>query len=144
MKTLAQLNEEVWKEYEKTKKPACQYLTRNGYTIVQCELDGCNGTTYVHFGQDLHPDIVINWQALGNTIYVIKVTDKIISFLFDEIYLDDENPFLAEMCYIRGADGTDDELDHFLKEVNYRNHEKLLRRIYPDCDEDDVHSFMYN
>lgn len=40
MKTLAQLNEEVWEEYEKTKKPVCQYLVRNGYCIVQCELDG--------------------------------------------------------------------------------------------------------
>lgn len=139
MKTLAQLNEEVWKEYEKNKKPACQYLTRNGYTIIQCELNGCNGTTYVHFGQDLHADIVIDWQALGNTIYVTKVTDKVIQFLFDEIYLDEDHPFLAEMCYINDVD---DYVDHFLEELNYKNHEKLLRRIYPDCDEDEVRYFM--
>ena len=30
MKKLTQLNQEVWEEYEETKKPVCQYLVRNG------------------------------------------------------------------------------------------------------------------
>lgn len=139
MKTLSQLNEEVWKEYEKTKKPACQWLVRNGYYIVQCELNGACGTTYVHLEDDYHVDIVINWQALGNTIHIQKITDKVIEFLFDEIYCDEENPFLAEMCYI---DDVGDYVDHFLEELNYKNHEKLVRKIYPDADEDEVRYFM--
>lgn len=139
MKTLAQLNQEVWEEYEKTKKPVCQYIVRNGYEIVQCELNGTNGTTYVHL--DTHTDIVINWQALGNTIYVAKVTDKVIKFLIDEIFLV-ENPDSLGAYYIFGADGVDDNLENFLKETNYKYHEKLVRRIYPDCDEADAHYFM--
>ena len=114
MKTLTQLNEEVWEEYEKTKKPVCQYLVRNGYRIVQCECNGANGTTYVHLEDDLRTDIVINWQALGNTIYVTKVTDKVIKFLIDEIYLV-ENPDSLGAYYIFGADGVDDSLENFLK-----------------------------
>lgn len=141
MKTLAQLNQEVWKEYEKTKKPVCQYLVRNGYKIIQCECDGANGTTYVHLEDDLRTDIVIDWQALGNTIYVTKVTDKVIKFLFDEIFLVEDHDSLAAY-YIFGADGVDDSLENFLKETNYKYHEKLVRRIYPDCDEDDVRYFM--
>lgn len=141
MKTLAQLNEEVWEEYEKTKKPVCQYLVRNGYKIVQCECDGANGTTYVHLEDYLHTDIVINWQALGNTIYVTKVTDKVIKFLIDEIYLV-EDPLSVEMYSIFIADGTTDSLENFLEETNYKYHEKLVRRIYPDCDEADVRYFM--
>lgn len=141
MKTLAQLNEEVWEEYEKTKKPVCQYLVRNGYRIIQCELNGSNGTTYVHLEDDLHTDIVINWQALGNTIYVTKVTDKVIKFLIDEIYLV-EDPLSVEMYSIFIADGTADSLENFLEETNYKYHEKLVRRIYPDCDEADVRYFM--
>lgn len=141
MKTLAQLNEEVWEEYEKTKKPVCQYLVRNGYKIVQCELNGANGTTYVHLEDDLHTDIVINWQALGNTIYVTKVTDKVIKFLIDEIFLV-EDPLSVEMYSIFSADGTADSLENFLEETNYKYHEKLVRRIYPDCDEADARYFM--
>ena len=141
MKTLAQLNQEVWKEYEKTKKPVCQYLIRNGYKIIQCEYDGTNGTTYVHLEDDLYTDIVINWQACGNTIYVAKVTDKVIKFLIDEIYLV-EDPLSVEMYSIFIADGTADSLENFLEETNYKYHEKLVRRIYPDCDEADVRYFM--
>ena len=141
MKTLAQLNEEVWEEYEKTKKPACQYLVRNGYKIIQCECNGANGITYVHLEDDLHTDIVIDWQALGNTIYVTKVTDKVIKFLIDEIYLV-EDPLSVEMYSIFIADGTTDSLENFLEETNYKYHEKLVRRIYPDCDEADVRYFM--
>lgn len=114
MKTLAQLNKEVWEEYEKTKKPVCQYLIRNGYKIVQCECNGANGTTYVHLEDDLRTDIVINWQALGNTIYVTKVTDKVIKFLIDEIYLV-EDPLSVEMYSIFSADGAADSLESFLK-----------------------------
>ena len=114
MKTLAQLNEEVWEEYEKTKKPVCRYLVRNGYRIVQCECDGANGTTYVHLKDDLHTDIVINWQALGNTIYVTKVTDKVIKFLIDEIYLV-EDPLSVNMYSIVIADGAADSLESFLR-----------------------------
>ena len=114
MKTLAQLNQEVWEEYEKTKKPVCQYLVRNGYKIIQCEYNGANGTTYVHLEDDLHTDIVINWQALGINIYVAKVTDKVIKFLFDEIFLV-EDPDSLGAYYIFGADGVDDNLENFLK-----------------------------
>ena len=114
MKTLAQLNQEVWEEYEKTKKPVCQYLARNGYKIIQCEYDGTIGTTYVHLEVDLHTDIVINWQALGINIYVAKVTNKVIKFLFDEIFLV-ENPDLLGAYYIFGADGVDDSLENFFK-----------------------------
>ena len=114
MKTLAQLNQEVWEEYEKTKKPVCQYLVRNGYKIIQCELNGTNGTTYVHLEDDLYTDIVINWQACGITIYVNKITDKVIKFLFDEIFLV-EDPDTLGGCYISGADGVDDNLENFLK-----------------------------
>lgn len=113
MKTLTQLNQEVWEEYEKTKKPACQYLVRNGYKIIQCEYDGTNGTTYVHLEDDLQTDIVINWQACGVTIYVAKVTDKVIKFLVDEIFLVD--PDLLGGFYIFGADGVGDSLENFLK-----------------------------
>ena len=114
MKTLAQINQEVWEEYEKTKKPVCQYLVRNGYKIIQCEYDGSNGTTYVHLEDDLHTDIVINWQALGINIYVAKVTDKVIKFLFDEIFLVEDSDSLGAY-YILGADGVDDSLENFLK-----------------------------
>ena len=114
MKTLAQLNQEVWEEYEKIKKPVCQYLVRNGYKIIQCEYNGANGTTYVHLEDDLHTDIVINWQALGINIYVAKVTDKVIKFLFDEIFLV-EDPDSLGAYYIFGADGVDDNLENFLK-----------------------------
>ena len=113
MKTLTQLNQEVWEEYEKTKKPVCQYLVRNGYKIIQCEYDGTNGTTYVHLEDDLQTDIVINWQACGVTIYVAKVTDKVIKFLVDEIFLVD--PDLLGGFYIFGADGVGDSLENFLK-----------------------------
>ena len=113
MKTLAQLNQEVWKEYEKTKKPVCQYLIRNGYKIIQCELNGTNGTTYVHLENDLHVDIVINWQACGNTIYVTKVTDKVIKFLINEIFVAEPDSLGA--FYIVGADGVDDNLESFLE-----------------------------
>lgn len=122
MKTLAQLNKEVWEEYEKTEKPVCQYIARNGYKIVQCECDGAYGTTYVHLEDDLHTDIVINWQALGNTIYVTKVTDKVIKFLIDEIFLV-EDPLSVEMYSIFFADGTTDSLESFLEETNYKYHE---------------------
>ena len=117
MKTLTQLNQEVWEEYEKTKKPACQYLVRNGYKIIQCEYDGTNGTTYVHLEDDLQTDIVINWQACGNTIYVAKITDKVIKFLFDEIFLVD--PDSLGGYYIFGADGVDDNLENFLKKYTF-------------------------
>ena len=120
MKTLAQLNQEVWEEYEKTKKPACQYLKRNGYKIIQCEYDGTNGITYVHLEDDLHTDIVINWQACGNTIYVTKTTDKVIKFLFDEIFLV-EDPDSLGAYYIFGADGVDDNLENFLKKQKESN-----------------------
>ena len=115
MKTLVQLNEEVWQEYEKTKKPVCQYLKRNGYKIIQCEYDGTNGTTYVHLEDDLLTDIVINWQACGNTIYVTKTTDKVIKFLFDEIFLVDPDSLGA--YYIIGEDGVDDNLESFLEKT---------------------------
>lgn len=115
MEKLAQLNEEVWKEYEKTKKPVCKYLKRNGYTIVQCEYDGAKGITYVHLEDDLHTDIVINWQACGNTIYVTKVTDKVIKFLIDEIFV--ANPDSLGAYYIVGADGINDNLENFLKKI---------------------------
>lgn len=117
MKTLAQLNQEVWEEYEKTKKPVCQYLVRNGYKIIQCEYDGSNGTTYVHLEDDLHTDIVINWQALGINIHVAKVTDKVIKFLFDEIFLVEDSDSLGAY-YILGADGVDDSLENFLKKLS--------------------------
>ena len=112
MKTLTQLNQEVWEEYEETKKPVCKYLVRNGYKIIQCEYDGTNGTTYVHLEDDLQTDIVINWQACSITIYVNKVTDKVIKFLFDEIFLVDPDSLGA--YYILGADGVDDNLENFL------------------------------
>ena len=117
MKTLAQLNKEVWEEYEKTKKPVCQYIARNGYEIVQCECNGANGTTYVHLEDDLHTDIVINWQALGISIYVAKVTDKVIKFLIDEIFLV-EDPLSVEMYSIFFADGTTDSLESFLEDTH--------------------------
>ena len=60
------------------KKSVCQYIARNGYKIVQCECNSTYGTTDVHLEDDLHTDIAINWQALGNTLYVTKVTDKVI------------------------------------------------------------------
>ena len=113
MKKLSQLNQEVWKEYEEAKKPVCQYLVRNGYKIIQCEYDGTNGTTYVHLEDDLHTDIVINWQACGNTIYVNKVTDKVIKFLNDEIFV--TNPDSLGAFYIFGADCVDDNLESFLE-----------------------------
>ena len=121
MKTLAQLNQEVWEEYEKAKKPVCQYLVRNGYKIIHCEYDGSNGTTYVHLEDDLHTDIVINWQALGINIYVAKVTDKVIKFLFDEIFLVEDSDSLGAY-YILGADGVDDSLENFLK--NYYKYQE--------------------
>lgn len=123
MKTVAQLNQEVWEEYEKTKKPVCQYLVRNGYKIIQCEYDGTNGTTYVHLEDDLHTDIVINWQACGNTIYVNKVTDKVIKFLFDEIFVTDPDSLGA--YYIFGADGIDDNLENFLKKQKGINKDNI-------------------
>lgn len=113
MKTLAQLNQEVWEEYEKSKKSVCQYLVRNGYKIIQCEYDGANGTTYVHLEDDLHTDIVINWQACGNTIYVTKITDKVIKFLIDEIFV--TNPDSLGGYYIIGEDGAGDNLERFLE-----------------------------
>ena len=119
MKTLAQLNQEVWEEYEKARKPVCQYLVRNGYKIIQCEYDGAKVTTYVHLEDDLHTDIVINWQACGINIYVDKVTDKVIKFLFDEIFLTDPDSLGA--YYISGADGTDDNLESFLKKYRRNN-----------------------
>ena len=122
MKTLAQLNEETLKEYEKTKKPVCQYLVRNGYKIIQCEYDGAKGTTYVHLEDDLHTDIVINWQALGINIHVAKVTDKVIKFLFDEIFLV-EDPDSLGAYYILGADGVDDSLENFFKK-NYHKYQE--------------------
>ena len=118
MKTLAQLNEEVWQEYKKTKKPVCKYLKRNEYTIVQCEYDGAKGTTYVHLEDDLHTDIVINWQACGNTISVTEVTDKVIKFLIDEIFATDPDS-LGEY-YIFGADGIDFNLESFLEKNGYK------------------------
>ena len=125
MKKLTQLNQEVWEEYEETKKPVCQYLVRNGYKIIQCEYNGANGTTYVHLEDDLHTDIVINWQACGNTIYVNKVTDKVIKFLFDEIFLV-EDPDSLGAYYILGADGVDDSLENFLKEIYHKYQEQQV------------------
>ena len=127
MKTLAQLNEEVWQEYEKTKKPVCQYLVRNGYKIIQCEYNGTNGTTYVHLEDDLHTDIVINGQACGNTIYVTKVTDKVIKFLFDEIFVTDPDSLGA--YYIIGEDGVDDDLESFLEKTRRYKMNKLYEKI---------------
>ena len=127
MKTLAQLNEEVWQEYEKTKKPVCQYLVRNGYKIIQCEYNGKNGTTYVHLEDDLHTDIVINWQACGNTIYVTKVTDKVIKFLFDEIFVTDPDSLGA--YYIIREDGVDDDLESFLEKTRRYKMNKLYEKI---------------
>ena len=46
-----------------------------------------------------------------------KVTDKVIKFLFDEIFLVEDSDSLGAY-YILGADGVDDSLENFLKK-NY-------------------------
>lgn len=81
-KTLSDLNQEVWDEYEITKKPVEKTLIRPKYVIHQKQNNSNYGETEVFIDGEL---LRINWQACNACIYVDAITDKVLDFLKQEI-----------------------------------------------------------
>ncbi len=122
MKKLSDFNEEVWNEYETTKKPVEKVLRRQGYVIHQKQNHGGCGETEVSLDGLL---LRINWQACGAHISVDTITDKVLDFLKQEI-TDVENIDLLNCDYfwINGW-----ELVDFLLSNYFDKFESLAERL---------------
>ena len=147
MKTLRDLNNEVYHLYQETKKPVYIDCKINNHHIIQKQSDGNAGWTYITLAN--REKITINWQATNANIFIDKVSEPVLDFLYEALLEYEENQDLIEDYYyvnIKNNPVDSDDLvcilNRYSLEMNYKNHEKLVRRIYPDCDEDEVCYFM--
>ena len=147
MKTLRDLNNEVYHLYQETKKPVSIDCKINNHHIIQGQSDDNAGWTYITLAN--REKITINWQTTNANIFIDKVSEPVLDFLYEALLEYEENQDLIEDYYfvnIKNNPVDSDDLvcilNRYSLEMNYKNHEKLVKRIYPDCDEDEVHYFM--
>lgn len=147
MKTLRALNNEVYLQYLKTKNPVSIDCRINNIHIIQDQPASNAGWSHIYLENG--ENIMIKWQASNANIFIDKVSEPILNFLYESLLKYEENQDLVEDYYyvnIKNNPVDSDTLVYILNqyslEMNYKNHEKLVRRIYPDCDEEEVRYFM--
>ena len=123
MKTLRALNNEVYRWYQDTKKPVYIDCQIKGCHIIQNQSTDSAGWTYVTLANG--EKITINWQATNANIFIDKVSDDIMDFLYEAI-IKRERKCALETYYFVNIDNNVVDSD-FLEDIflDY-NMKKLL------------------
>lgn len=123
MKTLRALNNEVYRWYQDTKKPVYIDCQIKGCHIIQKQSTNSAGWTYVTLANG--EKITINWQATNANIFIDKMSDDIMDFLYEAI-IKRERKCALEAYYFVNFDNNVVDSDFLENIFLHYNMKKLL------------------
>ena len=120
MKTLRALNNEVYRWYQETKKPVSVCCQINNNIITQEQPTSNAGWTYVTLANG--EKITINWQATNANIFIDKVSDDIMDFLYETIIKRERKIALETYYFVNIENDLGDFLDTVFLDYNYKKY----------------------